>query len=47
MKRTTLQRALAAVSFLAVILGGAAVPASAAVESGQAAPMCWHDRCQL
>lgn len=47
MKRLTFQRALAALSFLGVILGGAAVPAVAAVDSGQMAPMCWHDRCQL
>lgn len=47
MKRVTLRRVLAAMSFLVVIVGGAAVPATAAVDTAKMAPTCWHDRCPL
>lgn len=45
MTRTTLRRAVTAVSFLAVIFGGLTAPALAAPQVPQ--PMCWHDRCML
>lgn len=47
MTRMTLRRVLTSVSFLAVILGGAAAPAVASVDTGPMNPACWHDRCQL
>lgn len=47
MTRLTLRRVLTSVSFLAVILGGAAAPAVASVDTGSMSPYCWMDRCQL
>lgn len=47
MKRMMLRRTATALSLVAFLLGGATVPASAAVDSGQPVPMCWHDRCPL
>lgn len=45
MTRTNLRRVVTGLSFLAMIMGGAAAPALAAA-SDSAAPACWWSRCE-
>lgn len=45
MTRISLRRVLTAVSFLALLVGGAAAPAVAAVDDAERSAPCWYSAC--